>query len=142
IAQGDNVVVVGTSSGSGVAATRIVDSGSTAAAAGLGGRSGTRAGLGIDAGQVTAINGSSLTITESDGTTVTVTTSSSTAVTTTQKVSVSALSPGETVRVAGTTNSDGSITASSVQEGTPGAGGGLGRGFLGPFGPGGAPAGG
>jgi hypothetical protein len=65
-------------------------------------------------GTVTDIIGNTLYVTESSGSLVKVTLSSSATVTRNAKSSLSALKPGDTVTVQGTTPTDGSMTASSV----------------------------
>jgi hypothetical protein len=96
---------------------------------GGGGRFGGN-GMAPVSGTVAEVGSGSLTVTETNGTTVKVTTSSSTTVTTLQTIKVSDLAAGQTVTVRGTTT-NGTVTATSIEEGAVPAGQG---------GPGGAPA--
>jgi hypothetical protein len=75
-------------------------------------------------GTVKSISGTTLTVTQQDGTTKTVNTNSSTVVSVLKSVSINDLTTGQQVTVRGKTNSDGTVTASSVAEGLGG-----GRGF-------------
>jgi len=68
-------------------------------------------------GTVKSISGSTLTVTQQDGTTKTVNTNGSTAVSVLKAVSINDLSTGQVVVVRGTTNSDGTVTATNVSEG-------------------------
>lgn len=80
------------------------------------GRSGMRAVL-----TVTSVSGQTIVATRRDGTKVTIHTSSSTAYSRAgQTVSASAVKSGEHIRVRGTRNSDGSITATSINIVLPG----------------------
>lgn len=135
VAQGDNVVVIGTTTGSGITAFSISDSGSSPVPAGRRGATlgAGAARLGVAEGTVTGIKGGTLTVKEPDGTTASVTTTSTTTVTLQQPSSVSALTTNERIRVTGSTNSDGSIAATTIVEGTAGLGGRAG-GFGGFFG--------
>lgn len=73
---------------------------------------------------VSGVNGQSITTKDASGATVTVKVSSSTQYTRLGKtVSLSAITVGETIRVGGTRNSDGSITASRVDIEVPSYGG-------------------
>ena len=94
---------------------------------GVTGRTGTtRAGGGISAGQVTAIDSNSFTLQLANGNSENVYYSSSTQAVTTQTSSLAALKTGSMVMVVGTQNSDGSVTARSIQVGGSGFGGGFG----------------
>jgi hypothetical protein len=105
---------------------------------GAAGATGTRAGATSSAttGTVTDIIGNTLYVTDSSGSLVKVTLSSSATVTRNAKSSLSALKPGDTVTVQGTTPKDGSMTASSVSATEAGVtstagGGGFGGAFAG-----------
>jgi hypothetical protein len=78
--------------------------------AGAGGTTG-----GFTTGQVAAISSSSLTLQLANGNSEVVFYSSSTLISEPMTVPVSDLSSGTNVMVAGTTNSDGSLTAQSIQ---------------------------
>lgn len=146
IRPGDNVTVMGTTSGTSVAAERITDSGSRAAADGFDGPppagaqagppagaqgappaaaagQGPRDGRGgpPNAGVVKAVTGTSFTMTTAAGATLTVTTSSATTVTVVTPGSLGALKVGDQVNVNGTT-SDSTVTATSVRAGEVGFG--------------------
>ena len=85
-------------------------------------------------GTVKSISGSTFTVTDNNGTTKTVNTNGSTAVSVLKNVSLNDLATGQQIIVRGTTNSDGTVTATNVLEGV----GGFGRGgFGGRFGGGG-----
>jgi Cu/Ag efflux protein CusF len=137
IKPGDNVTVMGTTSGTTVDAERITDSGSLAVADGLGGPppGGTQgtppAGFGgqappdgrggaPNAGVVKAVTGNSFTMTTTAGTTLTVNASSA-AVTVVKAGSLATLKVGDQVSVNGTT-SDNTVTATSVRAGDVGFG--------------------
>lgn len=79
-------------------------------------------------GQITAIGSSSLTLQLANGNSEVVLYSASTPVMTETTVSPSALSVGTNVVVAGTTNSDGSVTATTIDIRPAGAAGGYGGG--------------
>jgi hypothetical protein len=144
IVTGDRIFVTGAASGTAVTATGITDLGSSAAnppnggaganpnrPGGTGGGNGPAAnrGGGFTTGTVTSTTPGTIVITAADGTVTTVTTSSSTTVTKNVDSSVGALKVGESVRVVGTTASDGSVTATSISQGnTGGLGGGFGGG--------------
>ena len=148
IAVGDHVVVMGTTSGSKLAATRVVDSGTASSTNGFGGggfanapngtppsgvANGASGGQGRPSGfptmgTVTAANGSTFTIKTASGSSVMVTTSASTTVTATESSSLSALKVGDTISVQigsrptnGATQST-TITATSISEGNLGRG--------------------
>jgi hypothetical protein len=157
IRTGDRITVRGTGSGTNaLAADQVTDMGSTAATQDggpAGGLAGSPArgpgGVGPGAaggpgggvsGTVAAVNGGTLTVTSADGTAVRVTTSSTTTVGVVKAISVQDLTVGQTVRVAGTT-ADGTVTATSIQEGAftrgpGGAPGGTGQGGVPPQGQG------
>lgn len=90
--------------------------GSTVSAGGgFGGFAGVGASHGRPtAGTVAYLAGKSLYVTDGEGNTVKVTTSDATSVSRTVTGRVSSIHPGETVTVAGTTGSDGSIAAESI----------------------------
>ncbi|MGI9080195.1 MAG: DUF5666 domain-containing protein [Acidimicrobiales bacterium] len=132
---GHRVTVRGTSSGAGaLTADQITDTGSgpgrrngggppvgatpNAGNPGAPGGPGGSIPAGLAAGTVSAVNGTTITVTGPDGTATTVTPSASLKVTTLQPSSVSALATGQTVRVLGPVGSDGSVTATSIQEGS------------------------
>ncbi len=133
ISNGDHLVVIGTTSGTTVAASRIVDRGpatDTFGGPGAGGppsgmnapsgASGGNFGVGGFApvtGTVAAVDGSTVTLTTTAGTTVKVTTSSSTAVEVDKTITVSQLQTGEQVVVSGTTSGS-TVTATRIREGT------------------------
>lgn len=95
---------------------------STRRFAGAGG-AGT-AGGGIAVGTVTAIDSSSITLQLANGNSEVVFYASSTPVSEPTTVPVSALKVGTNVMVAGTSNSDGSVTAQTIQVRPAGAGSG------------------
>jgi hypothetical protein len=107
--------------------------GAGAGRAGAGG-----AGLaGLTAGTIVSINGSSIVVKGQDGTQKTIDTSSSTKVMKSTTSSVSALKPGESVTVIGSTDSSGNVTAKTISEGAAirgrlGARGGAGAGAQAP----------
>jgi hypothetical protein len=149
IKAGDRVTAMGTPDGTNsVTATRITDTGTMTGAFGGGGGGGRRFGgngsgnggappsslpnrgtspdpNSFANGTVKSIAGTTLTVTQADGTAKTVNTNGSTAVSVLKAVSISDLTTGQAVTVRGTTNSDGTVTASNVVEGL----GGFGRGF-------------
>jgi hypothetical protein len=82
-------------------------------------------GLGdLTMGTIASIDGNTMTVTLADGTTTTITTTTDTTVTTTADGTVSDLATGDTVTVAGSAGSDGTVAATSISEGTTGFGGG------------------
>jgi hypothetical protein len=136
ISKGDHLVVIGTTSGAKVVATRIVDRGTaTDAFTGPGGGppsgvNGPSGGFGGNiggggfapvTGTVTAVDGSTVTLATSSGTTVTVTASSTTAVEIDKTITVSQLKTGEQVVVSGTTSGS-TVTATRIREGAEGIG--------------------
>jgi hypothetical protein len=159
IKVGDRVSARGTADGTSVAAQRITDSGTTNMGFGGGGFGGggqgrrpggnappgsvpnsTRPDNGAFAtGTVKSISGSILTVAQNDGTTKTVTTSPSTVVSIVKASSLQDLATGQTVTIQGKTNTDGTVTATAVEEGLAGFGPGRG-GPGGPGGQGGPPA--
>ena len=97
-------------------------------AGGFAGRAG--AGGGFTAGQVTAIDSNSLTLQLANGNSENVFYSSSTQVIVPQPASISSIQTGSMIMVGGTQNSDGSVTASTIQvRGSGGSGSGVGGGF-------------
>ncbi len=96
---------------------------STRRAAGAGATGG-----GLVTGQITAMDSSSITLQLANGNSEVVFFSSSTPVTEPTTVSPSTLKVGTNVMVGGTTNSDGSVTAQTIQVRTGSAGGGYGGG--------------
>ena len=98
---------------------------------GFAGRGAGGAGGGFAAGQVTAKDSTSLTLQLANGNSEVVFYSSSTSVIEPQPASINDVTPGTNVMVGGTTNSDGSVTAQSIQvrtaSSTGGFGGGAGR---------------
>jgi hypothetical protein len=77
---------------------------------------------GFAGGTVTSVNGGTITISSFDGSTMTVTTTSSTTVTKSVQGSFSDLKVGQTVRAMGSTGSDGTVAATSINEGMGGFG--------------------
>jgi len=73
-------------------------------------------------GTVSSINGNTILVKDANGTETTVDTTSSTAFTVVKRIALSDLQTGERVRVNGPKAADGSITATSVQEGAGGFG--------------------
>lgn len=88
---------------------------STAAFAGRTGGATGAAGGGLAVGQVLSIGSDSLTLQLANGNSESVFFSSSTQVIVPQPASISSVQTGTMVMVAGTTNSDGSVTATSIQ---------------------------
>ncbi len=86
----------------------------TGAAAGAGGAG---AGSATTTGTVKLVDGTTVYLTTSSGSVVEVTTGSSTKITKSTAVATSALLPGQTVTVEGTTDSSGDLAATSVAEG-------------------------
>ena len=148
IKAGDRVTSTGSPDGTNtLAATRITDTGTMTGAFGGQGGGGRRFGGNGNGngaappsslpnggarpdpnsaanGTVKSISGTTLTVTQQDGTTKTVNTNASTVVSVLKSVSINGLTTGQQVTVRGKTNSDGTVTASSVAEGLGG-----GRGF-------------
>jgi hypothetical protein len=89
----------------------------SAAAGAASGFPGTGAGR-PTAGTVAYLSGNTLYVTDSEGNTVKVKTSAATSVTKTAKASVSAIHPGETVSVTGTSGSGGAISAEAISVGS------------------------
>jgi len=89
-------------------------------------RRGAGSGGGFVAGQISAMDSSSITLQLPNGNSEVVFYSSSTSVTEPTVVPVSNLTVGTNVMIGGTQNSDGSLTAQSIQVRT---GGGVGPGF-------------
>ena len=114
IAVGDTVMVQGTTSGTTVTATNIMD-GQFPDRGGPGGPGGMGGGV---MGTVSAINGSTLTISTKDGGTYTVDASSATVKASGTTSSVSAIKVGDTVRVGGTVTTA-SMTAKNIDDGVP-----------------------
>jgi hypothetical protein len=147
LAVGDQILVMGETSGDAVAAQRIVDSGDEEATVGFGPAGGPPSGTpptgtvtegelpdgqapptgGADqpgaptSGEITKIDGDTITVKTDDGT-VTVTTSDDTEVSTTETIEVSDIAEGDTVVVMGETADD-VVTAKSIRVGDLGAGG-------------------
>jgi hypothetical protein len=100
---------------------------------------GPPAGFTPTRGVVTSIDGTTLTVTPSDGSAVvTVTTSSSTTVSLRLPSSIAALAAGQTVQVQGQTDANGTVVATSINQGGAGFGPGGpngGRGINGAGGP-------
>lgn len=105
----------GATGGAGASATSSAGGASAAGAAGAFTRP--------TAGTVAYLQGSTLYVTNSEGNTVKVATSPATSVTKNVKSSVSAVHPGETVTVTGTTGSSGAVSAEAITVGSSGAGG-------------------
>lgn len=72
-------------------------------------------GGGIVRGTVTAISGTTMTVQESNGSSKIILLSSSTTVSKTSSAATSDLTVGATVQASGTSNSDGSVTATTVE---------------------------
>jgi hypothetical protein len=87
---------------------------------------GGTAGGGVAVGTITAMDSSSITLQLANGNSEVVFITTSTPVTEPTTVSPSTLAVGTNVMVAGTTNSDGSVTAQSIQVRPAGAAGGFG----------------
>ena len=144
LANGDKVLVGGTFANNTLTAKNIVvgsglDLGSRMAPDG----SATWSGRGFASGTVTAKTSSGFTVATADGGSVTVLTSSSPTVETVVKITVGDLRVGQRVAVAGTAGSNGTISATQVEEidtsiavPHPGFGFGFGPGFGFGFGPG------
>ncbi len=90
--------------------------------AGFAGRGGG-AGGGFVSGQILSLSGDSMTIQLANGNSQVIFYSSSTSVIKPEPAPVSSLAPGTMVMIGGTTNSDGSLTAQSIQVRTAGTGG-------------------
>jgi hypothetical protein len=95
---------------------------------GYGGAGARGAGGGLTTGSIVSKDAGSMTVKLSDGNTKIVFFSASTAVSETKDVSSTALAVGNDVTVVGTTNTDGSITATRIQLGTVPFGNGVGGG--------------
>ena len=90
--------------------------GAFAGGGGTGGAGGG-AGRGGTIGTVKSVDGNTITITTANGGTATVTIGSSTTVTKSETGSVSDITPGENIVVRGTTGTDGTTTAQSINVG-------------------------
>lgn len=142
VVVGDNVTVMGTTSTTTVTATAIRDTGTEAPIGGGDGPPPAPPG-GDDDGQlappgggdggpggfaggpptrgvVAAVDGTTLTVTLDDGSTMTVSTSDSTAVSVRETIALADLAPGDAVRVAGPTGSDGTVAAETIEVGAAG----------------------
>jgi Domain of unknown function (DUF5666) len=104
------------------AAGRFGGAGASSTRTGFTGRGGA-AGGGFVAGQILSLGAGSMTIQLANGNSQVVFYSSSTAVIKPEPAPVSSLMPGTMVMIGGTTNSDGSLTAQSIQVRTAGASG-------------------
>jgi preprotein translocase subunit YajC len=105
------------------------------------GTSGAADGAAPVAGKVSSVDGSTLYVTTNQGTTVKVRTSGSAKVTRTAKSSVSAVHPGDTVVITGSTAANGTVTAAQLTATASGVTAG-GFGGFGGFGGGGGRTGG
>jgi hypothetical protein len=86
-------------------------------APGFFGGNGARAGGGAVAGTIVSADSSSITVKSENGSTKIVLVSGSTTVAKTQPGTMADLTPGQTVIVTGTSNTDGTVTATRVQVG-------------------------
>jgi len=93
---------------------------------------GTRSGMQPVSGEITAIDATSITVKTMDGSSKIILLSGSTTINTSTEGTVSDLTTGKNVMVLGTTNSDGTMAASTISLGD--------RGFGGPGGAGNGPA--
>lgn len=73
---------------------------------------------GLTTGTIQSVDGDTITVKLLDGSTVTVKSTDSTKVTKSQKISVAELTSGETVTVRGAKDGSGSVSATSISEGT------------------------
>jgi hypothetical protein len=106
--------------------------GAAGPAVGAGGAAGTGSAsetVRVAIGTVKSVSGSSFTISAGSNTTITITTSSSTTFSKTVQGTVASLTIGQPIAVSGTPNSDGSVTATNIEQGTT-----AGMGPLAPFG--------
>lgn len=87
--------------------------GAFAGRGGAGGAGG--AALGLVAGQIVSVSNGVITVSLANGNSENVYFSSSTPIIEPQPAPASALKPGTTVMIGGTTNSDGSVTAQTIQ---------------------------
>jgi hypothetical protein len=85
---------------------------------GTGSANGFRGGGSFVSGSIIAADDSSITVQTSDGSTKIVLLADSTSIVKTEEASASDLTAGEDVVVTGTTNDDGTVTASNIQLGT------------------------
>jgi hypothetical protein len=89
----------------------------TAGRAAFGAAAGTAgAGGGATSGTVKLIDGSNIYITDSTGTTVKIATTPQSQISITAPGAVTAIKPGDTVTVTGSTGSDGTVTATNVRD--------------------------
>lgn len=93
-----------------------------ATGAGSGARPGFLGGGNASIGTVSSVNGNTIYLSDTSGNTVKVTLSSATKVTKSQSVSKSSVRPGDTVVIQGAKNSNGTITATSVNDSGASAG--------------------
>ncbi len=100
--------------------------GGGAAGAGAGGRFG-----GATIGTVKLVDGRNVYVTDTNGNIVKVTTTDASQLSKTDPATTKDIAPGETVVVRGTTNADGSVTATSLTATPAGSGGGFGGGGFG-----------